>query len=100
MKIAIEDLKFICQKILHKAEKTNLKEIEVDADYYWNVSNDDIYNFSTNNPELTIGSIVDDWTWLKKILDEDSQPSIVDIERLGNILKTLSNVISDSDHIY
>jgi hypothetical protein len=41
MKIAIQDLKLLCEKILTKAEAANIKDIEIPIDYYWDVSFDD-----------------------------------------------------------
>lgn len=100
MKISLNDLKILCEIILSKAEKSGMKEIEVDHDFYWSVSSEDVYNFTTEKPEVIVGSFVDDFDSLRKLLDSTNQATIVDIERLGNVIKIMGDVIHESENIY
>ena len=98
MKIALNDLKKLCEKILEKAEKSGFKEIDIDADSYWDI--DDMCDFKVENPTIIIGSFMDDWNSLEKVLSNENPATIVDFDRLGNVIKILGDVIYKSDKIY
>ena len=100
MKITIQELKVLCEKILTEAEMSNIKEIDIPIDYYWSVGFDDAYNMNKEIPDLIVGSFEDDWQNLKKIIETKNTPTIVDIERLGNVIKILGDSIHKSDKIY
>lgn len=100
MKIPLNDLKAVFKNILTKIKKPGITEIEVGIDYYWVIMFDDLYDFKTSKPKIVVGSFVDDWGSLKKILfatpNTDyyaNSPSSIDYERLGNILKIIANEI-------
>ncbi len=92
MKILISDLKKICEKILVKAEESGLREIEVDVDFYRAFN--DMYDLDVEVPELIIGSFIDDWESLQKVLSDKNPPTTLDLERLGNVMKIVSDSIS------
>ncbi len=97
MKISINDLKYLCEKILAKAEQSGLEDIEVDVDYYWGA--EDLYNFNIESPKFIVGSFIDDWNWLEKILDDKNPPTTLDFERLGNVIKIVGDSISKSGKV-
>jgi hypothetical protein len=97
MKIPIKNLKNLCEKILTRAEQSGLKEVEIDIDYYRII--DDIYNLKTNNPQFIIGSFIDDWESLQKILCDKNPPTTLDFERLGNVIKITGDSISKSNKV-
>ena len=89
MKISVNDLKCLCKKILTKAEKSGLKEIEVDVDYYRVF--DDPYDLDIKIPKLMIGSFIDDWENLQKVLHDKNPATVLDFERLGNVIKIIGD---------
>jgi len=92
MKIPINDLEVLCEKILNKPKQSGLKEIEVNVDYYRIFDNP--YDLDVENPNLMIGSFIDDWESLQKILHDKNPATTLDLERLGNVIK----IIGDSMH--
>ncbi len=94
MKIAVKDLKALCKIILTKMETSGFDYIEIDIDLYRNISFEDTCNLNTETPEFLVGSLVDDWNSLKKVLDKQNPPTIVDFERLGTIIKLIGNSIN------
>jgi hypothetical protein len=100
MKIFINDLRILCEKILTKAEKSGIKELEIDFDYYWDVSSEDKCNLETKDPDVIVGSLVDDLNGLKNILKNENPPTIIDFERLGSLIKAAGDSISKSESIY
>jgi hypothetical protein len=66
MTVDIEELRAIIAKLLDAVE-TNEAEVEIEADYYWDVPNDDRYDRYASPTQLTIGQLSDDWNELKRI---------------------------------
>lgn len=97
MKISIKDLKKLCEKILTKAEQSGLNKVEVNVDYYRNIG--DLYNLDIETPALTIGSFIDDWESLQKILNGKNTPTTLDLERLSNVIKIIGNSITKSGNL-
>lgn len=93
-------LKKNLEMILTKAEDSGLKEIKIDKDYYWTIDADDRINFTTDQPEICTGSLCDDLEELQKVLSKTNPLTILDFERLGNILIFIGDKISESDKIY
>ena len=100
MKLFIKDLRILCEKILTKAEESGIQELEIDFDYYWDVSSEDKCNLETKEPDLIVGSLVDDLNSLKNILKNETTPTIIDFERLGNLIKAVGDSISKSKDVY
>lgn len=89
MKIALNQLKELCEIILGKIENLGLEEVGIDVDFYWNVSFEEAYNFAVERPEIMVGSLIDDWEWLLKVLNKKNPVTTVDFERLGNVIEIL-----------
>jgi TorA maturation chaperone TorD len=66
MIVDIEELRAIIAKLLDAVE-TNGGKVEIEADYYWDVPNDDRYDSYASPTQLTIGQLSDDWNELKRI---------------------------------
>jgi len=97
MKISINDLKCLCEKILTRAEQSGLRDIEVNVDYYRILDN--LYDLNVEKTELIIGSFIDDWDSLQKVLSNKNPPTTLDLERLGNVIKIVSDSIRKSRNI-
>ncbi|MFH1644049.1 MAG: hypothetical protein ABIA74_02645 [bacterium] len=94
MKILLNDLKKIFKCILTSAEKNGFSEIDINEDYYLTVLKP--YELYDKEIKTGIGSFCDDWEWLKKILNDENPVTILDFERLGNIIKVIGDEISKS----
>ena len=91
MKILLSDLKKLCEQILTRVEKCGFNEIDINNDYYLTILNPyDLYN---KDPEIGVGSCDEDWDWLKKVLNNENPVTIVDFNRLGNVIKILGDQI-------
>ena len=71
------------------------KEIKLaDADYYWSINAPECYEM-TDNPEIVVGSLVDDIEALKKLIDNEERPvTFVDLDRLASVLHAISEGIN------
>lgn len=66
MTIDIGELRSIVAVLLDSAEECG-KQIDVSADYYWDVPKESRYDTYDPPPELTIGQLSDDWNELQRI---------------------------------
>jgi hypothetical protein len=58
-------------------------------DEYWVIGSSDWTNFA-KQPEVSVGSLSDDWTELQRLL-KDEMPTAVDFDRLAAVLRAVSD---------
>lgn len=92
MSVKLNDLEAFSEKILSQLEQSGYEEIEIDIDRYWKLSFENI-DIDKRNPKVTIGSFVEDWNNLKKLLDNDHPITADDMDRLGNVLKIIGDLV-------
>lgn len=100
MKVELQKLKQLCNLLIDRAQESGFQEIEIDVDNYWIIVSDDRENFSTNSPNICVGSLIDDIESLQKILDGTNQPTPVDFDRLASLLLAVGERISRSNKVY
>lgn len=93
MEIKLDDLKTVVDLLINKAKKRGIMTVEL-RDYYWSVPADERENITENlAPSLVVGSLVDDWEGIVKVINGINSPTIVDFERVGNILISVGESI-------
>lgn len=93
MEIKLDDLKTVVDLLINKAKKRGIMTVEL-RDYYWSVPADERENITENSaPSLVVGSLVDDWEGIVKVINGINPPTIVDFERVGNILISVGESI-------
>src|SRR5271170_7552946 len=97
MRITLDELLTLCEKILGNAQQFWAKKIDIDFDWYWVISYESMYDFNNPKLQLDMGSLVDDWHYLKEVLSDKNPTSIVDVDRVGNIIKILSAKIHNKE---
>lgn len=98
--IRIEQLEFIFKLLIEKAKNDQIKTLSIDIDYYWIIMSDDWEDFSSNStPDPAVGSLVDDWESLQKILTQEHIVTYVDYDRFASILRAISETIMPSKDI-
>jgi hypothetical protein len=89
MDINISQLQNIISLMMKSLKERYGDDVELQNDFYWNISSDEIYNVSENPKSLTIGQITDDFFTLKNAFNTDSLTPY-DLQRVANILKAIS----------
>jgi len=99
--IEVQELKEIIEIVLQKYISNYGKSLKTDNDYYWFINPDNGYNFKEvpNDEEFLVGSLVDDYTSLKQLLDEKGEVSIIDLDRISSILTVISYEIEKLNDI-
>ncbi len=93
MKINTKEIKEISNIILsflvNKVEK-----IDIENDYYSLISSDEWYNFESNDKQPIVGSLEEDLTLLKQIIEQKREVSFSDLDRLSSIFRAVSQEVN------
>lgn len=91
MNVNIDELEEIVSLLLKKLKHSKGKEIELNNDYYWEISNDEVYNPYEEPKNISLGQLSEDINELNRLVNKDDDAIPYDLSRIGNILKALSN---------
>lgn len=100
MKINLNEIRRVFNDMLDKANELGFKENEAGTNYYWAITSEDKTNFEIGSPNICVGSLVDDYTELKKVTNDINPPTVVDFDRIANIIIQIGNAISNSETPY
>ena len=89
MKVNIDEIQKITSLLLSKLKESKGNEIEINNDYYWEISNEELYNPYEEPRNITLGQLSDDLDEVHRILQSDDA-IMYDLKRIAGILKTLS----------
>ena len=89
MKVNIDEIQKITSLLLLKLKKSVGNEIEINNDYYWDISNEELYNPYEEPKNITLGQLSDDLDEINRLLQFDDA-IMYDLKRITGILKTLS----------
>jgi hypothetical protein len=77
--IPIGELRAVVNLILdHIIHDLKIENVQLDEDYYWGMGKEDLYAILNEKPDLTIGSLADDWDFLSK-MDKDRRHEAVSL---------------------
>ncbi len=90
MEIKIKDLFGLLDILKEKLEDNFESIIKVEEeDFYWQISQEQLYNPIEEPKELTLGQLSDDWSELSRLLDKKEIPISYDLKRLSTIVELL-----------
>ena len=94
--ITFKELEIILQKISASYAERGIEHIDLSRqDFYLSLSTNEMFDlYQPPSQPLPIGSLIDDVTELDKFLSAPNHmATAVDIERLGNVLRAMSELI-------
>ncbi|GEM_PF-4968846 len=95
IKVKISEMVEILTKISKSLEDVDIDEIEIDFDYYWELSPEFSHNLNLDIPaDLTeenfiVGQISEDIEFLRNVIKGENLPVLYSLVWLGNILKAV-----------
>lgn len=98
MEIKLKQLETIFKYLFKRAQLSNIDHIKLDHDFYWNIDTGEKFDI-TKDPRLNVGSLHDDLQSLQLLLERKHAASVIDIERLGNLLIYMSEYILKSEQL-
>jgi hypothetical protein len=94
--IPFQTLITILQRIAAGYAERGVVQVDIsDKDFYLTIGTAEMFDvYSKPSEPLGVGSLVDDLKELTKLVNEsDAFPTAVDVERLGNVLRAMSEVL-------
>lgn len=92
--IETAQLEIVCQKIIEKLKQLPVDRVEVEQDFYWELTNRQAYADNLVLGEQTLGSHVDDWMELQNVVSGKHPTTFVDFDRVAAILKAVSQELN------
>jgi hypothetical protein len=89
MKVNIDDIEKITSLLLSKLKESKGNEIEINNDFYWDISEDQLYSPYEEPKNITLGQLSDDLEEVQRLAKSDDA-IIYDLKRVSQILKVLS----------
>ncbi|WP_143177352.1 hypothetical protein [Cystobacter ferrugineus] len=94
MQIRLQQLVLALTRLVEWYQRPGIVVLTIDdMDRYWVVRSPEWTEFH-QDPKLSVGSLLEDWAGLQRVL-EGSAPTAVDFERLGSVIRVVSDRILD-----
>lgn len=91
MQVTKENVMKVIEAILSSDLELNSQhEVDIKEDFYWNISESELYNIANDPSDFTIGQLSDDWQELVKILEKKNEPVLYDLTKVASILRYLA----------
>lgn len=94
MRISVEEIEQVFHRLIERIKQDKIEFIDIETDYYWIVMSCDWNNFTSDYPEIAVGSLTDDWDSLQKLLRNECITTYLDYERFASILRAISETIA------
>lgn len=100
MNINVANLKKIVNLVLEEYISNNGSIIETEEDNFWYIDTADALEFSRSPDNICVGSLIDDYESLEKLLSEGRGVNILDLDRIANVIKFISLEIERDGNKY
>lgn len=92
MKIKIEDVETACYEIfaMIKEEIGENSEIDILEDFYWHITNEELYKLDAKPEKHSIGSLTDDINEIKRIAAKEYTPVRQNLMKLNALLRYIA----------
>lgn len=89
MKISIDEIQKITSLLLSRLKESRGNEIEITNDYYWDISDEELYNPYEEPKNITLGQLSYDIEEIQRLINSDDA-IMYDLKRLSVIFKAIS----------
>lgn len=93
MKVSINELREISNRLLDHVESLGVKDVDISADYYWTIPADQLYDPSLEPAAPSLGQLTDDWNELQLIRQGDRPPVAIALEWLAAIMRAVGEKV-------
>lgn len=89
MVINIADLEKVMNVLLAHLKQSNKQDININADYYWHIPEELLYNLNSEPKDHVVGQLSDDWAELQALGQGKKDPLAFDFVKLSAILRAI-----------
>ncbi len=90
MKVKIDEIQEIVTRLLSNLKEQKGNEIELENDFYWDISSDEVYKPYDDPKTISLGQLSDDLTEIDRLFKSKDEAIPYDLKRIAEILKALS----------
>ena len=95
-KVDLRDLGRIVDAIIsHVVAKRKSSEVFIGQNLYWHLPSPAVYQVTEDAPEPDVGSLHDDWDFLKDILTGDQEPLANNLVAISHLLRYMGEVLGE-----
>jgi hypothetical protein len=85
----IDTLERAFQLIFSHLREIQINSVEVDKDFYWDISSDERYDPYQDPKDLSLGQLSSDWEEIQKIASGEKKPTVYTLVWLSSLLRFL-----------
>lgn len=93
IRITLDEMEQIFKRLIQRMKYDKIDFIDVETDYYWIITSDVWDNFEVT-PDICVGSLIDDWDSLQKVLTSEQMVTYLDYDHFASILRAVSETIN------
>jgi hypothetical protein len=94
VKVNLSELEEVFRKILLHLRQSDLEQIDLPMDYYWNIPEEWVYNMQVIPSDLEVGQVHEEWRSLLKLLKDEEAVTSYHLVWLAAVLRALGNNLS------
>ena len=94
MEIKLSNLEMLLSMLIIKIKLQGITKVALKDDFYWNMDCEEKFNLKNKKLDFTIGSLVDDLQSIAQVLFKRCIPTLLDFDRLANLLVYLGDTLS------
>lgn len=96
MDIDLRQLREITLRVIdHLIETRKVSHVRLDANYYWTVPRSALFSMESPPAQLDVGSLVDDWGFVRSLLAPACQPVAYQLTEIAPILAAIGERLAD-----
>ena len=93
MRLELDEFREAISRLFdHVVKVGEITHLEIDQPFYWHIPESSRYDMDAKPPELTVGSLADDWELAKKSLGAGQAPVAYTLTELAPLLSYLGEV--------
>lgn len=89
MKISVDEIQKVTLLLLSRLKESKGDAIEITYDYYWDISDEELYNPYEEPKNITLGQLSDDIEEIQRLVNSDDA-IMYDLKRLAVIFNAIS----------
>jgi hypothetical protein len=94
--INLHELRVVVNRLFdHLIDEKKLTSVTLTKSMYWNIPTEQIYDVANSPTDLDIGSLTDDWEFIKSLLKPDAEPVTLQFTELAPLLRFIGEVIEE-----
>ena len=93
MQVKVTDLRALCDSLLSRLAEQGIEQVEIKADYYWDIPEVERYDVYRAPVEHVVGQLTDDWAELRKVLDGTGEPISYKLVWLAAVLRAVGEIV-------